>query len=91
MLNYLDGVGMNNNLLDRVMVDMKAVYFAVKLTFNIEVVAGNTSYFHLPQIILHTKLCGEKTFIIIMIACKICVTAEQYGKRKKYRITIIFD
>lgn len=57
-LNCLDGVGMNNNLLDRVMGDMKAVYFAVKLTFNIEVVAGNTSHFHLPQIIIHTKLCG---------------------------------
>lgn len=41
------------------------VYFGVKLTFNIEVVAGNTSHFHLPQVTRHSKLCGETTHFVI--------------------------
>lgn len=57
--------------------DIKVVYFAVKLTFNIKVMARNTSHFHLPQIILHSKLCREKTFIIIVIIIE-CKILQQY-------------
>lgn len=33
---------------------------AEKLTFNIEILASHSSCFHLPQILLHAKLCKEK-------------------------------
>lgn len=33
-----------------------SLFSAVKLTFNIEIVAGNPTHFQLPQVILHTKL-----------------------------------
>lgn len=38
-----------------------SIFSAVKLTFNVEVVAGNTAHFQLPQVILHTKLCKGKS------------------------------
>lgn len=33
-----------------------SIFSAVKLTFNVEVVAGNPAHFQLPQVILHAKL-----------------------------------
>lgn len=57
---------------------MRARKRARKLTLDIEVLAAHASCFHLPQILVHAKLCRAKTGDG---SVRFLVTTRMYSKR----------